>query len=281
MPLPDRISYSSWQSYRNNCQWRWKLDVVDGHRSNNYGIYMDFGTCVHNAIEKFKTRKDPIDLQAAQKLFEEKFRELHKKNKDKYREKERSLNVDDFVTSGKRILEDFDKCPELKESQVIYNEYPLRLPIDRSDGLKVDFKGFIDMVIKSKDGHGKTILYVVDFKTCSWGWDGDKRQDRELQYQLFLYKHFLCKEFDLDPKQVRTAFCLLKRSPRKNDIAVEFFPVSAGPVSVQRALDSINSDLTDMDQRLREGTIQKNRNSCKNSFGDTCPYFNTHHCPGE
>lgn len=280
MSLPDRISYSSWQSYRNGCQWRWKLDVVDGNRSTNYGVYMDFGTCVHNAIEKYKTRKNPSTLQEASDSFEQKFRELFSKNQVKYREKERDLDVEQFIVAGRKILEHLDKCEELRTAEIVYNEHLLHLPIERSDGLSVAFKGYIDMVIRTTDKRGKTILYIVDFKTCSWGWDGDKRRDDELQYQLFLYKHFLCKKFNLDPKMVKTAFCLLKRRPSKNTDAVEFFPVSAGPVSVQRALDALNSDLTDMDTRLKEGTLQKNRKACKNEFGDTCIYYNSDKCPG-
>lgn len=281
MSLPDRISYSAWQAYRNGCQWRWKLDVVDGHRSVNYGVYMDFGTCVHNAIEKYKTRKDALTLDATKELFESKFRELFGKNKDKYRAKEKDLDVEDFIVAGKRILDHLDRCDELRESEVVYNEHLLQLPIERSDSIQMNFKGYIDMVIKTKDKRGKTILYVVDFKTCSWGWDGKKRQDAELHHQLFLYKHFLCKKFDLDPKMVRAAFCLLKRRPAKDVDAVEFFPVSAGPVSVQKTLDAMNSDITDMESRLREGTLKKNRKACVNDFGDTCPYYKTDLCPGE
>lgn len=280
MPLPDRISYSSWQSYRNGCQWRWKLDVVDGLRSNNFGIYMDFGTAVHEAIELYKTRKNPLTLGLAQEHFEKKFKELLHTNSAKYREKERELNPDDFISAGKKILEHLERCKELWDAEVVYNEYPLLLPLERSDGIQLNFKGFIDMVIKTVDARGKPILYIVDFKTCSWGWDGEKRQDRELHYQLFLYKHFLCKKFNLEPKQVRTAFVLLKRRPSKGSDAVEFFPISAGPVSVQRALDAINSDITDMHVRLENNTIQKNRKMCKNEFGDVCPYFNTDKCPG-
>lgn len=278
MQLPDRISYSSWQSYRNGCQWRWKLDVVDGLRSVNYGVYMDFGTCIHNTIELYKTRQDAITLQTAKEYFELSFTELFEKNFKNYREKDQKFLAKDFIPAGKRILEDLEKCDELWQAEVIYNEHELILPIDRTDGITVNFKGFIDMVIKTKDKKGKTILYVIDFKTCSWGWTGEKRADAEMHYQLFLYKHFLCKKFNLEPKSVRTAFVLLKRSPSKNSVAVEFFPISAGPVSVQRALDQINSDLTDMDTRLKESSIIKNRKLCQNEWGDTCPYYKTEHC---
>lgn len=279
--LPDRISYSSWQVYRNGCQWRWKLDVADGLKSTNFGVYMDFGSCIHEAIEKYKTRKDPLSKNEAIDHFKKNFTELFQKNSPNYREKDRLLNTEDFLKAGTVIIDHLERCQELWQAEVVYNEHELLLPIDRSDDVKMNFKGFIDMVIKTTDARGKTCLYVIDFKTCSWGWDGDKRQDKELHYQLFLYKYFLCKKFNLNPKQVKTAFVLLKRRPSKNSDAVEFFPISAGPVSVQRAVDDLNSDITDMKQRLSEGTIIKNRNMCTNNFGDTCPYLNTEHCPGD
>ena len=268
-------------SWRNGCQWKWKLDYLDKLGSKAYRVYMDFGTCAHGAIEKHKTRKDPISLDAAKELFEKSFREMFALNKKNYREREQTLSVDDFVGAGKKILDDLDSCDELRTAEVVYNEHELVIPMDRSDGIQMNFKGFIDMVIKSKDKRGNTILYIVDFKTCSWGWDGEKRQDRDLHAQLFLYKHFLCKKFDLDPKQVRTAFVLLKRRPSKATCAVEFFPVSAGPVSVQRALDALNSDLTDMNLRIETDTLQKNRKNCTNEYGDVCLYYKSRHCTGE
>ncbi len=265
--------------YRKGCQWRWKLEAIDKLGVKGSGVYMDFGTAVHHAIEHHRTRKDPIDLAAAKLLFETKFKELFEANKEKYRERERTVNVVDFINAGNKILDHLQNCQELTEAQVLFNEHPLLLPIDRTDGLQINFKGFIDMVVKTKDKRGKTILYVIDFKTCSWGWDGEKRNDRDLHAQLFLYKHFLAKEFDLDPSEVRTAFVLLKRRPAKGVNAVEFFPISAGPVSVQRALDALNSDLTDMKHRLETNTLIKDRNKCTNEFGDVCQFKGTSSCP--
>ena len=279
--MKDRISFSEWMSYRKGCQWRWKLDYLDKIGKKAYGVYMDFGTCVHGAIELHKTRKNPISLDDAKAYFAESFTKMFEENVKHYREHERKLKPADFVKAGHKILDHLQNCEELASAEVVYNEHELLLPIDRSDGVVINFKGFIDMVIKTKDKLGKTILYVVDFKTCSWGWDGEKRQDRDLHSQLFLYKHFLCKKFNLEPKNVRTAFILLKRRPSKDTNAVEFFPISAGPISVQRALDTLNSDMTDMKQRLETNTLQKNRKQCTNEYGDVCPYFNTEHCKGE
>ena len=141
------------------------------------------------------------------------------------------------------------------------------------------FKGFIDSVLRSKDKRGNTILWVCDFKTCRWGWDRDTRQDRWKHYQIFLYKHYLCKKFNLDPKFVRTAFILLKRMPPKGAPPIEFFPVSAGPVSVQRALDTLGSILTEMFEKEKTGDFEKNRKSCVDSYGNKCPYLSKPLCP--
>jgi hypothetical protein len=278
--LLDRISYSSWMAFRTGCHHRFFLDQVEGHRQNVYGVHLDFGTAIHAAIEKHKTRKDPCTVEEACSLFAQRFTELWGKNHDRYEKKDQELNPADFIRSGNFILQHFHECKELAEAEVVYNEHKLNIPIERTDGLTLNFKGYIDMVIKTKGKRGETLLYIVDFKSCSWGWPKEKWQDRNLQFQLFLYKHFLCKKFNLEPEQVRCAFVLLKKKPRKDDCPVQFAPVSAGPVSVQRALDALSSDLTDIKARLESNSWKKDRSQCINSFGQRCPYLETDHCPG-
>jgi hypothetical protein len=276
--MRQHISYSEWILFKNDCKYRWKLDYVDGLRSKNYGINLDFGTAVHSTIERLKTRKDDERISDGAKYFEEYFTKLYNENVANYSEKDKSVSLKEFLDAGKNILSKLDECKELSEAKVLYNEYELLQPISRTDDININFKGFIDIVIKSKDGRGKDILYVCDFKTCSWGWTQDKKQDRDMHAQILLYKYFLCKKFDLDPKNVRTAFILLKKKPRPNDNTVEFFPISAGPVSVQRALDELNISITDMELGLRNDNIIKDKEKCKGKYGDICPYFGTKHC---
>lgn len=275
------ISYSEWGLFKNVCQWRWKLDYLENRKAKNYGVHLDFGTSIHAAIEVHKTRKDPVSLERAVEIFKETFSKLWEENYPKYEGRDKEANKDEFLSAGENILLRFHECKELAEAEVVYNEHELFIPIDRTDGVQISFKGFIDMVIKTKDKRGNTILYVCDFKSCSWGWPVEKKQDRFLQFQLFLYKHFLCKKFDLDPTQVRTAFVLLKKKPRKGDSPVEFFPVSAGPVSVQRALDELNKDLTEIHVRIQDGKFVKNRSECTNKFGQSCAYKDSELCPKE
>ena len=156
-------------------------------------------------------------------------------------------------------------------------EFQLYEPIG-FDGLDIKFKGFIDVLIKGVDKRGKSIIWVCDYKTCRWGWDRAKREDPWRLNQLFLYKFYLCKKFKMDPKQVRTAFILLKKSPSKNATSsIEFFPVSAGPVSVQRALDTEFSIINEMNERAKTNDFKKNRSKCE-EWGRKCPFLNTDLC---
>lgn len=271
------VSFSEVGLFR-ECQWRWKLDYLESKRSKNYGIHLDFGTSIHAAIERYKTRKKPRPLEYCVKLFRRYFYLLWKHQHEKYEERDRKQDPNDFLDAGERILRQMHECADFWQTEVVYNEHPLSIQISRADDLEIKFKGFIDMVVRSKDKRGNTILWVLDFKSCSWGWGRDKREDKHLHMQLFLYKHFLCKKFNIDPTQVRTAFVLLKKRPRKGDCPVEFFPVSAGPVSVQRALDTFNSVLTEMKERVAANSLQKNRKACVNPFGQKCPYLDSELC---
>ncbi len=74
-----------------------------------------------------------------------------------------------------------------------------------------DFKGFIDVVIKTPDGK----YHIIDWKTCSWGWDARRKNDKMVTYQLALYKNYFCQKHNIDPKKVETYFAFLKRTAKE------------------------------------------------------------------
>lgn len=242
----------------------------------NYGIGMSFGTAIHDTLEIFRNKdvKSRPTLEKANSIFVRKLIKEHMKIK----KLTKPYNIREYVEAGKVILKCLDQHPEFEDAQVVWNEYELYEDIDRSDGLKIKFKGFIDIALKVKAKRGKeSLLLICDFKTCSWGWGRDKKQDADLHSQLFFYKHFVCKKFDLDPKNVRTTFILLKRKPSSPDDAIEFFTVSSGPKAMERAMERLQEDIT----KMNSGVYEKNREACKNKYGDTCPYYKSDLCPGE
>ena len=272
------ISFSELSSFANECQHRWKLDYLENKRSNKFSVHFDFGTAIHEALEKHYTRKDPITTPEAVQVFKDKFSKLTSENGPFYPKK---LPVKDYVemlVAGERILNHFDECEELKDAEVVHNEFALFEDIELHGDIQMKFKGYIDVIIKSKDKRGNNILWICDFKTCSWGWDRDTRSDQWKHFQLFLYKYFICKKFNIDPKQVRTAFVLLKKRPPKGSHPIEFFPVSAGPVSVQRSLDALSGNVSEMVAREKNNSFKKDRSFCTSKYGERCPYLDTNFC---
>ena len=126
-----------------------------------------------------------------------------------------------------------------------------------------NFKGFIDLVIKTNDGK----FHIIDWKTCSWGWDVEKKSDKYITYQLTLYKKYFCQKHKIDPKKVETHFALLKRTAKKDN--VEIFRVTSGPRKVSNATDLLTTALT----HISKQNHVKDRRSCQG-----CEFYKTEHC---
>jgi hypothetical protein len=148
------------------------------------------------------------------------------------------------------------------EYQVFSVEEKLYEDIKDSDtGYK--FKGFIDLVIKTSDGK----YHIIDWKTCSWGWDAKKRSDKYITYQLTLYKKFFCAKHNIDPKLVETHFALLKRTAKKDN--VEIFRVTSGPRKIENATKLLTTALI----HISKSNHVKDRRSCSG-----CEFYRTEHC---
>ena len=129
---------------------------------------------------------------------------------------------------------------------------------------KYKFKGYIDLVVKTADGK----YHIIDWKTCSWGWDRDKRNSKLVTYQLTLYKKFFCQKHNIEPNLVETHFALLKRTAKKDN--VEIFRVTSGSRKTANATDLLRKALKSIENKM----FMKNRLSCKN-----CEFKKTELCP--
>ena len=137
------------------------------------------------------------------------------------------------------------------------------IPIENSTMM---FKGFIDLVIKTPDQK----YHVIDWKTCSWGWDSKKKTDRIINYQITLYKNFFASKHNIDPKNIETYFALLKRTAKTNN--VEIFRVTSGQKKTDNALNLLNKAVYNI---TRNNHI-KNRLSCTSGYG--CEFYKTKYC---
>tara|TARA_R110000824_G_scaffold142003_4_gene308899 strand:- start:633 stop:1406 length:774 start_codon:yes stop_codon:yes gene_type:complete len=254
------ISYSELKDWK-FCAFYHKLtrvDKIDGFKGN---AYTAFGTAVHAVCEK-KLLKEEIDDE---QYFLDSFSKCISDLPDDVEVDSRL--VDQMVGQGKRLIPEIEDALSdyFDEFEVLAVEMPLMEPIKGEDNYK--FKGFIDAIVTTPDGK----IHIFDWKTCSWGWDMKKKNDKIVTYQLTLYKHFFCQKMGVDPKDVETHFALLKRTAKNN--RVEFFRVTSGTKKIENALKLLSVAL----YNIKNKRHIKNLLSCTGGYG--CKFYRTEHCP--
>lgn len=253
--MQQHISYSELKDWK-YCPYYHKLTRVDGLSGFKGNEYTAFGTAIHSVCER--------------KMLNEQF------DADEYFLSEFDKNLaalDDDVATSEKLVEQM--CiqgatilphiePVIREKfgnfKVVSTEEKLMVPID---GTNFNFKGYIDLVIRTDDGR----YHVIDWKTCSWGWDMRKRNDPMVTYQLTLYKKFFAIKHNIDPANIETHFALLKRTAKKNQ--VEFVDVSSGTIKTNNATKLLMLALGNIEKQK----AIKNRLSCK-----SCQFYKTEHC---
>jgi ATP-dependent exoDNAse (exonuclease V) beta subunit len=254
------ISFSELKIW-NECPWKHKLAYIDKIDSFAGNEHTAFGTAIHSVCEQLVEN----NISNAKDYFQEQFiKEL--KNLPEDMELNKKLIVD--MRSQGCMLVDF-VLPGLKEYFGDYSlvsvEERLFEPVIQYDDY--NFKGFVDLVVKTSDDK----YHIVDWKTCSWGWDTRRKSEKMTTYQLTLYKHFFSLKHNIDSNNVETHFALLKRTAKKNNI--EIFKVTSGPKKTENALKLLYKSLYNINNKKHI----KNRLACHGKFG-TCDYYKTKHC---
>lgn len=266
------ISFSSWKDWL-FCPYKFKLTRVDKIKLFEANEYTTFGTAVHDTTEKLvlledtrrKNRGTKDDAAFdAQEFFLKRFREEVEKISEERRKKINDKSLAEMKEQGRELVELV--LPALKEYLGDYElfsaEYELRQPIP--EHLNYDFYGFVDLILKTPDGK----YHIIDWKTCSWGWDIEKKTSKEYTYQLTYYKHFLSRQLKVDPKMIETHFGLLKRTAKKDK--VELFRVTSGERKVQNALNILDKCVTNVENK----NFVRNKLSCSK-----CEFNKTVYCP--
>ena len=254
------ISFSELKLW-NECAYKHKLVYLDKVDSFSGNEHTAFGTAIHSVCEKLVSD----NIQEAATYFQEQFlKEL--KDLPESHELNKKL-ISDMRTQGNMLTKHV--LPGLKDYfgnyELISIEEKLFETIPEYENY--NFKGYVDLVVKTSDQQ----YHVVDWKTCSWGWDNRRKNEKMTTYQLTLYKHFFGLKHNIDADNIKTHFALLKRTAKKNN--VEIFEVTSGNKKTQNALKLLNKAI----YNLKNKNFIKNRMACQGKFGP-CEFFKTKHC---
>lgn len=255
------VSYSEMTDWA-QCPFRHKLIHVLKVRGETISPHMAFGKAVHFGCEHFLRTRE-LDIRSPLTMIAKDFETNRDKQEYRWFTEQK---MEEFLETASRILQDVpqfldDTFPGWKFRDA---ELQLYEPLPNRPGHF--FKGFIDGVI---DVPGKKDLtWIIDWKSCGWGWDADHKRDAMVRNQLVLYKSFWSKKNNVEMKTVRSGFALLKKigSPGKS---CELVPVSVGDVTSERALKMVDN----MVHAVSKGLCIKNRTACSR-----CEFKGTVHC---
>jgi len=258
----DRVSYSSLINWK-DCPYYFYLHHILKIAKSPNSVPTIWGKLLHNSLQSFLINKNDLDpiINNLNRTWG-KFGRIYKKyiDHDKW-------DLEGIRESGEIILRNIDDhmvkafgegYKVLSSEETLFEDYG-----------DIKFKGFIDMVIETKEGK----LVIVDFKTCSSNFMFKKFQDKYKDYQLSLYKNFYIKKHNIkNPKDLETYFVLLERNPKSKKI-IEVLRVTSGKKKLENALSFVDKALNN----IRKGRHLKNRTHCKKYGG--CIYHNTEYCP--
>jgi|TARA_R100000406_G_scaffold92089_1_gene80664 hypothetical protein len=264
------ISYSELKEWT-TCPWKHKLNYIDKIKQFKGNEHTAFGSALHTVcevvVEDFDKNKKS---QGLEELFEHEFVKNLQSIKKSTPDIEFNANlIADMRKQGKHLIQFI--LPALKKYfgkfEMVSVEEPLYEIIENKN-IQKKFKGFIDLVVYTPDTKK---FHIIDWKTCSWGWDSRKKTDKMITYQLTLYKNFWAKKHGKDFKDITTHFALLKRTAKKNN--VELFKVTNGEKKIGNALKLLNKAVYNIDKCNHV----KNRLSCYGKYG-VCEYYKTEYC---
>ena len=227
------ISFSALKNW-NQCPYYYKITYVDKIKGFVGNHYTAFGTALHEVCER---NAEDYNLKGLEEIFENAFlRELRELPED-VRKDIKLKDVQQMREQGKRLA--VIAIPALKSHfgnfEVISTEEDIYESIENFEDY--NFKGFIDLVIKTDDNK----IHVIDWKTCSWGWNYQKKSDPMTTYQLTYYKHFYSQKHNIPLDDIETHFALLKRTAKKD--LVEIFRVTSGKKKVSNAVELLERAL--------------------------------------
>jgi len=257
----NHISFSELKNW-NDCPFKHKLIYVDKIKEFVGNEYTAFGKAIHDACEKMILSETVIPNLGT--YFDLQFLDELKKLKEEDIELKQTL-ISDMRKQGASLTDYI--LPAVKEYFVDYEVISAEeaLYVDTEDP-EFKFKGYIDLVLKTKDGK----YHIIDWKTCSWGWDSKRRSDRMTTYQLTLYKYYFAKKHNIELSNIETHFALLKRTAKKNK--VEIFRVTSGKKKTENAINLLRKAIYNIKHENRI----KNRLSCTQGYG--CEFYKTEYC---
>jgi len=280
------ISFSQLQMY-SECPKKWSLQYKEGFKQFTSTIHTVFGTALHEVLQHYLTvlyeqsgtKADQINTS---EMFEDKLREEYTKQYKSNNKQHFSApdELREFYEDGVEIIRDFAKNKNKHFSKRGWYLIGVEIPIVLNPHPRypnIVYQGYLDAVLYHEPTNK---IYIIDFKTSTWGW-GDKEKKNEIkQFQLLLYKKYFSDHFKFPIDNIEIEFFIVKRKLRESEDFVikriQKFKPAAGKIKIKKAEDAMLNFIEEaFDQ---EGFKQVEHQPKINDNCKWCPFYKTHLC---
>jgi hypothetical protein len=280
------VSYSQLSMYL-DCPKKWSLQYKEGHKQFTSTIHTVFGTALHETVQNYLTvmyeqSGAEADRINTSEFLEEKLREEYKKQYKSNNNKHFSApeELREFYEDGIEIIRDFAKNKNKHFSKRGWHLVGIEIPLTLHPHPKypnVLYQAYLDAVLYHEPTNK---IYIIDFKTSTWGW-GDKDKKNEIkQFQLLLYKKYFSKIYNFPEENIDVEFFILKRKLRESEDFVikriQKFQPASGKIKLKKADDAIMGFIEqafDWNGFKEVEHQPKINDNCK-----WCPFYKTHLC---
>lgn len=257
------ISYSEFMDWH-ECSERHRLKHIKKLGDDGPSVHTEFGGIIHDALEQYLANGQDLNVEATKEKITEAFKLIPGLEMNQ-EELER-----DWLSSVGPMFEAFPGFLEKQFKNFTFVDAEFALMENLVKKKDRFFKGFVDCILKAEDSKGEEVYWILDYKTTSWGWDGNKKRDPFKQMQLLLYKHFWGEKNNIPMDKIKCGWILLKRDVSRGDNQrIEFVPFASPQDAIEKALGQLYA----MINSIEKGIFTKNRYACR-----FCPFANTEHC---
>lgn len=215
-----RVSFSQYSMW-STCPQQYKLSYIDGLSISNANINLIFGTAMHETLQHFldimynttKSAAMALDLDG---LLSKRLIENFNKEKEKLEEGQYPCTKDEleeFYGDGRKIIQYFKSKLGNFFNKKGYELVAIELPLNVQIKEKVNFIGFVDVIIR--DTTDKSVI-IIDFKTSTAGWSKYQKSDPIKNAQILIYKKFYAEKYKISEDKVKVEFHILKRKVKED-----------------------------------------------------------------
>lgn len=273
--IKDYISYSELKIWK-ECPYRHKLTYIDKVKEKEESLYLSFGRILHKYFEELLKNKS-VDYNLIKNELEKEWEEKGfdtevyiQKQVEKAKKQDwvyKHPKLEKILKSTKILMDNLVGFLDenFKNWELFSTEEQIKVPIE---GKEINFKGYVDAIIKYYDDKNKIKYAIIDWKTAgSGGWNIYKQRDFNLKMQLFLYKIFFSKKYSVNLKDIECSFVIAKRTGKTKHLTK--LRVPSGPKSLEKTNKILRNMLTSVEKKL----FLKNKTSCR-----FCEFNKTEFC---